>query len=91
MDNGIKFEKSNKKNKKYKATTPDGKVVHFGDKRYQHYQDKTPLGLYGHLNHGDEVRRKKYKARHEKILLKDGTPAYQKKYTPSWFSYKYLW
>jgi len=77
--------------KKYTAILPSGKKVHFGDRRYQHYKDNTPLKLYSKMDHGDSKRRKNYRARHSKVLLKDGTPAYKKKYTPAWFSWNYLW
>lgn len=77
--------------KKYTAVLPSGKFVHFGDRRYQHYKDQTPLRLYKHLDHNDKRRRKNYRTRHRGVLLKNGTPAYKKKYTPAWFSYYYLW
>jgi len=76
---------------KYKVILPNGKTIQFGDKRYQHYKDQTPLKLYSYLDHNDLERRRRYRARHSKIILKDGTPAYKKKYTPAWFSYYYLW
>ena len=84
----IKFEKSKAKNKKYVAilkNTETGrtKKINFGDKRYQHYRDKTGLGLYSHLDHRDPERRRRYRARHGKTMTK--------KYSASWFSAKYLW
>ena len=83
----IKFEKG-PGNKKYTAILSDGKRVNFGDKRYQQYHDK--IGMYSHLDHNDPKRREAYRARHSKILS-NGTPAYKKKYSSSWFSYNYLW
>ena len=82
MDSKIKFEKSNRKNKKYKAILPDGKVVHFGDVRYQQYEDKTPSKLYSDLDHHDKKRRELYYKRHPKDYGK---------YTADFFSKKYLW
>ena len=64
------------------ATLPDGRVVHFGDARYEQYRDSTPLRLYAHLDHGDPERRRLYYARH-------GREA--DRYTAKWFSHKYLW
>ena len=64
MGNKIKFEKSDKPHYKYEAILPDGKVVHFGDTRYQQYEDKTPLKLYKHLDHHDKHRRELYYKRH---------------------------
>lgn len=59
------------------------KTIQFGDKRYQHYKDVTPLKLYTHLNHLDKDRRKRYKIRHEKDR--------HTKYTAGWFADKFLW
>lgn len=71
------------KNKKYQAILPDGKTVQFGDVNYQHYRDK--IGLWSHLDHGDEKRRKNYRARH------GAQGHYKKKFSPAWFSWKLLW
>jgi hypothetical protein len=83
----IKFKKSDKKNKKYTAIIYNNKTkrinnVHFGDTRYQQYKDSTGLGLYSHLDHNDKERRR-YHKRHYKTS--------KKKYSPSYFSMKYLW
>ena len=56
MTDDLRFYKSERKNKKYAVVVND-KVIHFGDTRYQQYQDKTPLKLYSYLNHYDEKRR----------------------------------
>lgn len=73
------FKKSTRKNKKYMIKI-DGRTVHFGDKRYQHYKDK--IGMYSHLDHNDKERRRLYYARHGKDAVK---------YSPKYFSHKYLW
>jgi len=82
----IGFESS--KNKMYNAIllSNTGKFIKipFGDKRFENYQDKTKMNLYPHLTHGDKERRKRYQQRH-KIFLKNGY------YSPSYFSYYYLW
>jgi hypothetical protein len=70
-DKNIKFEKSDKPNKKYKATfiepeTKRKKSVYFGDPKYQQYRDDTPLKLYKHLDHNDKERRALYYKRHPK-------------------------
>jgi hypothetical protein len=75
--------------KKYKVTIyfEDGrkKTVQFGDKRYEQYKDSTPLKLYKDKDHNDPTRRENYRIRH-------GAQNYQKrKYSPAWFSWKYLW
>lgn len=68
----------------------NGKAIHFGDVRYQHYKDKA-LGLYSHLDHLDKARMQDYRDRHSKIMLKDGTPAYKSKSSPAYYSWHYLW
>lgn len=53
--------------KKYTAHIKHGKKtrkIHFGDQRYQQYKDRTPLGLYSFLNHGDIRRMRNYFSRH---------------------------
>ena len=78
------FCKSNRKNKKYSVYVHElNKTIHFGDLRYQHYEDKTPLQLYKYLNHYDIRRRELFKKRHDKTR--------HKMYSPSWFSDIYLW
>ena len=76
------FQKSNRKNKKYMVTLPNGKIIHFGDKKYQQFEDKTPLQLYSHLNHYDEKRRRLYYLRHP---IDFPFPS------ADYFSKKYLW
>ena len=49
----IEVTKSSATGKKYTATMPSGKKVHFGAKGYQDF-----------TQHGDEARRKNYLARH---------------------------
>jgi hypothetical protein len=76
----IKYERSPRKNKKLMAVLPDGRKVHFGDRRYQHYRDKT--GLWSSLDHNDSERRRLYRARH------GVNPA---PHTPAWFALNILW
>lgn len=88
--NGIEFKISNNTNKKYMAKPINSnKWVHFGAKGYDHYYDK--IGMYSSYNHTDKKRRQNYRNRHSKIYTKDGIPAYKKKYSPSWYSWHYLW
>jgi len=77
------MKKSTRKNKKYMVLTPNNEWVHFGDSRYQHFKDNTPLKLYKHLDHNDPERRRLYQLRHAKTALK--------KYSPSYYAYNYLW
>lgn len=82
-----KIMKSTRKHKKYmiKVKNPETQrvmTIHFGDNRYGHFKDKTPLKLYKHLDHGDKERRKRYYARHGKAT---------NKYSAKYYSHKYLW
>ncbi len=63
------IKKSTQKNKLYMADVVyNGKSYknqHFGDDRYQHYKDSTPLKLYSYLNHNDLDRRRLFHSRHK--------------------------
>jgi hypothetical protein len=85
------FKKSNQKFKKYAAKTPSGRWVHFGDTRYQHYNDITGLGLYSHLNHLDPKRRIAYRKRHGAIKLKTGKLAVLDPEQSAYYSWRFLW
>ena len=55
--------------KKYTAYVKNKKTkkirkIHFGDKRYQQYKDRTPLKLYKNKNHGTRKRMQNYYSRH---------------------------
>lgn len=81
---------------KYKADVydADARLIAsslFGSAYYEQYKDRTPLKLWSNFDHLDENRRRRYRQRHSKILLKDGRPAYTVPYTPAYFSYYYLW
>lgn len=57
------------------------------------YSVITPSGLklYSHLDHNDKKRREAYRARHEKVKTKDGTPAYKDKEHAAYYAYNFLW
>ena len=73
---------SNRKNKRFMITRPDGKLIHFGLWPF------TGEGAY--IDHGDDKLKKAWRARHKKIL-KDGKPAYKNKDSPEYFSWNLLW
>ena len=56
------FQKSTRKNKKYMVNY-NNKWIHFGDTRYEQYEDITPLQLYKDQNHYDKKRRDTYRKR----------------------------
>ena len=85
------FRKSTQKNKKYMVKTPLGKIVHFGDKRYPHFEDTTPLRLYKKYDHKDPERQKNYVDRHSGVKRKDGTLVVDDPESASYYSMRYLW
>lgn len=96
----IRFERG-PRFKKYTAYVEHKKTkkirrVHFGDKRYEQYKDRTPHRLYASKNHGSRKRMRNYFNRHS------GTPTRAKAirlekamsngmYTPKLLSHTYLW
>jgi hypothetical protein len=86
----VKFQRSKNLNAKYDAILENKQNkrrvrVPFGDRSFEHFSDKTGLKLYSHLDHNDPKRRASYRARH-------GAEGYQnRKYSPSYFSYYFLW
>jgi len=86
----IEFKKSTRKNKKYMVRVGN-KWVHFGDNRYQQFNDKTPLKLYSHLNHYDVERLDKYRRRAMGIMNKRGELSYRNINSPNYWSLRYLW
>ena len=82
---GYEFKKSTNKKKKYDALKNNKKIASFGGCKsngepYQQFKDK--IGLYKDYDHNDKERLRRYKARHNKPIIKD---------TPNYFSHKYLW
>ena len=62
---GVEIKPSTRKYKKLDVYKHGQKLASIGDVRYSDY-----------LQHGDEERRKRYKARHEAHRHKKGTPSY---------------
>lgn len=88
--NKTKIKKSNKKNKKYQIETNNG-IVHFGDKRYEQFEDTTGLGLYSHLNHKDKERNKNYCSRAMGIKNKKNKFTYNDPSSANYYSVRLLW
>ena len=72
-----------KAKKRFVIIRPDGKRINFGLWPYS--------GEGTFIDHGDEKIKKAWRARHSKILLKDGTPAYMSKDSPDYFAWRILW
>ena len=76
------FKVSTRKNKKYDVYKNNKYIISFGDKNYEHFEDRTPNNFYWSLNHYDEKRRQNYYKRF------GNSPAYE---SAMYFSHKYLW
>jgi len=87
--------------KKYTAIVRNIKTrktrkLHFGDRRYQQYKDRTPLKLYKRKNHNTRKRMQNYFNRHSGTK-KRGEAIHKEKcksngyYTPKILSHIYLW
>jgi hypothetical protein len=80
---------------KYTAVLNTGRRVNFGHSQYEQFRDSVPRkmggGLWSHRDHNDPARRDRYRRRHEAVLTVNGTPAYKVEFSPSWFSYHFLW
>ena len=91
------FKVSTRKNKKYDVYKHNKYLVSFGDKRYEHYEDKTPIKYYSNLNHYDTSGASQM---HRGASLDDtkrrdnyykrfgNNPKFQ---SAKYFSHKYLW
>tara|TARA_Y100000816_G_C26098826_1_gene581980 strand:+ start:1553 stop:1858 length:306 start_codon:yes stop_codon:yes gene_type:complete len=80
---------------KHKETKKIRKI-HFGDRRYPQYKDRTPLKLYAKKNHNTRKRMQNYYSRHsgEKNRNKAIKKERQKSkglYNAKILSHEYLW
>ena len=90
----VKFYNSNEKNKKYRVNFDyDGANfnIHFGDKRYQHFRDTTPLKIYKKLDNLDERRRKAFITRASGIKDINGKLTKDNPLHANYWSLRYLW
>ena len=87
--------------KKYTAHIQNKKtlkkrIIHFGDRRYQQYKDRTNLKLYANKNHCTRKRMRNYYSRHSgtksrKAAIDKEIKASKGLYTAKILSHKYLW
>lgn len=82
------YKKSTRKDKKL-MTVVNGKTIHFGNPKYEHYKDKT--GIWKNKDHNDKKRRDSYHSRHKAIKLKDGSLAYKNPKYAAYHAMKILW
>lgn len=80
--------------KKYRITIRYNGIVRdisYGDKNYQQFEDRTPLGIYTENNHYDDVRRKAYLARSSRITNSYGDFTVNDPFSPNRYSIITLW
>lgn len=97
----VSITKSTRKGKKYQARvqnrdTKKSRTLHFGGLGYQQYKDRTNIGAYSHLDHGDRKRMVRYYQRHSGVKTREeGIRKEREKsgglYTPKLLSHIYLW
>ena len=75
-----KPKKSNRKNKKFQIKTPNGKIVHYGDSRYEDFTE-----------HKDKKRQKSYCSRAMGIKDKKGNLTYKNPESQNYYSVRLLW
>ena len=73
---------SKNKNKRFSIKV-NNKIINFGLWPYS--------GKGSFIDHGDEKLKLAWRARHSKIILKDGTPAYMSKDSPDYYAWRILW
>lgn len=71
---------ADRSNKKFMILRPSGKVIYFGDPRYEDF-----------LDHMDPDRRERYRARASKIRDKKNRLTYKNRNSPNFYSYHLLW
>jgi len=87
--------------KKYTAFVRNNKTkkirkIHFGDRRYQQYKDRTPLKMYKKKNHNTRKRMQNYYSRHSGTKYKGKAIRKEKIkskgfYNAKLLSHIYLW
>lgn len=87
--NGLRYERSTKADKKLQVWV-GGKWIHFGQKGYEHFHDKTNL-LPKSWNHKDPVRRRQYLARASKIRNRQGKLTVNDVNSPNYHAIRILW
>lgn len=84
-----KLNVSTRKHKKYVVELNNGKKIHFGDRRYDHYKDRH--GDFSMKDHHDPVRRAYYLARATKIKDKNGKLTMNNPMSPNFYAIRMLW
>ena len=97
----VSIKRSERKGKKYAALVRElgtglERVIHFGGLGYAQYKDRTGVGLYSHLDHGDKQRMGRYFLRHSGTRHRGRAISKEKYesngyYNPKILSHIYLW
>ena len=97
----VRIEKSPRKGKKYMAIvrgigSRQERKIHFGGDGYVQYKDRTGLGHYSSVDHGDRKRMQRYFMRHSGTRHRGRAIEKEKKasggyYNPKILSHVYLW
>ena len=82
------YEKSTRPSKKLMVHV-NGKTIHFGDSKMQHFKDKT--GIWKDKDHLDKDRRERYRKRASKITNKKGELTYKDINSANYHSYNIFW
>ncbi len=82
------YFKSDKKDKKL-MTIVDGKKIHFGSSKMEHFKDRT--GIWASKDHNDKQRRKNYLTRSAGIKNKEGKFTKDIPSSPNYHSRRILW
>lgn len=83
------YKLSTNKNKKLMVIV-NNKTIHFGQKGYEHFKDRTGL-LDKKLNHGDKERRKRYLSRATNIKDKSGKLTANNPESANYHAIRILW
>lgn len=82
------YKKSTRRDKKLMVVV-DGKTIHFGQVGYEQYHDKT--GIWKHMDHNDQTRRKRYILRATEIKTGDGELTFRNPKSPNAHAIWVLW
>ena len=66
-------------------------LIHFGNPNYEHYKDRSPLGIWSDKNHGDHSRRLNYLSRATAIRDGQGKLAVNDPFSPNRYAVIVLW
>jgi len=87
--NGFDYKKSTRKDKKLMVKTPSGKLIHFGNPKYQHFKDRTKI--WSKLDHNNTTRQNSYLSRSKGIKNKKGELTWTNPESANYHAIRILW